>query len=70
MKTQEISTLSIPEKISLVDQLWEEILENPEAIELTNWQKDILDDEYQKFLENRNEGRPWEDIKNDLLERL
>jgi putative addiction module component (TIGR02574 family) len=68
--TQEISILSIPEIISPVDQLWNEILENPDAVELTNWQKEILEDEYQKYLETPDEGRPWESVKNDILNQL
>ena len=70
MTTQEISTLSIPEIISPVDQLWNEILENPDAVELTNWQKEILEGEYQKYLETPDEGRPWESVKNDILNQL
>ncbi len=70
MLTEEIKKLSNPEKWLLFNDLWDELCQNPENIETSEEQKRILDERYQEFLNNPNEGLSWEEVKSEILRAL
>ena len=70
MITEEIKSLSTTEKIILVQDLWDDIIHNLPNIQLTDAQKTILDEEYKEYLASPRKGRPWQTIKNEVLENL
>ena len=65
--SDEIGKLSIPERILLVEDIWDSIARENEAFELSQVQKDELDKRLRFFHENPSEGRPWQEIKADFL---
>ena len=70
MLTEEIKKLSNPEKWLLFNDLWDELCQNPDNIETSEEQKRILDERYQEFLENPEEGLSWEEVKSKILKAL
>ena len=70
MLTEEIKKLSNPEKWLLFNDLWDELCQNPDNIETSEEQKRILDERYQEFLENPEEGLSWEEVKSKILKTL
>ncbi len=65
--SNEIQKLSIPERILLVEDIWDSIARENEAFELSKAQKDELDRRSQSFEENPTQGRSWQEIKSEFL---
>ena len=65
--SNEIQKLSIPERILLVEDIWDSIARENEAFELSNAQKDELDRRSRSFKENPTQGRSWQEIKAEFL---
>ena len=54
-------TLSIPERIQLVEDIWDTIATEPEAIELTEEEKRMIDERLEAYHRNPDLGSPWKD---------
>ena len=54
--------LSIPERIQLVEDIWDTIATEPEAIELTEKDKKIIDERLDAYHRNPDLCSPWEDV--------
>ncbi|MGR3179045.1 MAG: addiction module protein [Candidatus Anammoxibacter sp.] len=70
MLTEEIKKLSSPKKWLLFNDLWDELCQSPDNIEISEEQKMILDERYQEFLKNPKEGLSWEEVKSKILKVL
>jgi len=68
MSTQlsEILQLTIAERIQLAEDIWDSVAAFPEAIPLTDAQKEELDRRLQAYAENPNEGISWDEMKDKL----
>jgi putative addiction module component (TIGR02574 family) len=62
--------LSPADRLDLIHQLWESLLEDPEGIPLTNEQKSELDRRYEDYLANPDEGHTWEEVEAFVKARL
>lgn len=69
MLTEELKKLSKSEKILLINDLWDEVSHDGDEISLTQDQEKTLDERYAQFLENPEEGKPWEEVKRELREK-
>ena len=69
MSTQlsDILQLSVAERIQLAEDIWDSIAVFPEAVELTEEQRQELDHRLQAFSQNPNEGVSWQELKHNLL---
>jgi putative addiction module component (TIGR02574 family) len=65
--TEEAKKLSIQERITLVEEIWDSIAEDNGCFELTKAQKQELDRRLESFRATRSQGRTWEEIKRDFL---
>ncbi len=61
--------LSIPERIQLVEDIWDTIAARADAIELTEEEKEIIDSRLEKFHQNPKLGSPWEDVYKRIVSR-
>ncbi len=70
MSTQlsEILQLSVAERIQLAEDIWDSIVAFPEAVPLTDAQKEELDRRLQAYAQNPNEGISWNELKEKLRE--
>ncbi len=55
-------TLSIPERIQLVEDIWDTIVTEADTIELTENEKRIIDERLEAYHRNPNLGSPWNDV--------
>ena len=62
-------TLSIPERIQLVEDIWDTIAAEAQSIELTEEEKRIIDERLEAYHRNPNLGSPWEDVYKRILSR-
>lgn len=55
-------TLSIPERIQLVEDIWDTIAIETDSVELTEEDKKIIDERLRAYHKNPALGSPWEDV--------
>ncbi|MBM4146426.1 MAG: addiction module protein [Nitrospira sp.] len=60
-------TLSIPERIQLVEDIWDTIAIETEAIELTEEEKKIIDERLEAYHRNPDLGSPWADVYKRIV---
>ena len=63
---EDILNLSISERIQLVEDIWDSIVEFPEAVILTDDQKRELDNRLESYRRDPNEGSPWEEVRKRI----
>ena len=61
-----LSDLSMPEKIQLVEDLWDDISSHPEMIPVPEWQKSELDQRKSDRKKNPKATSSWEDVKKRI----
>lgn len=54
--------LSIPERIQLVEDIWDTVTAKTELVGLTEDEKRIIDERLEAYHQNPNLGSPWEDV--------
>lgn len=59
--------LSIPERIQLVEDIWDTITEKASSIELTDEEKIIIDERLEKYHQSPESGPPWENVYNRIV---
>jgi putative addiction module component (TIGR02574 family) len=59
---QDILKLSIPERIIMVEAIWDSIAEKEEQIELSSETKQLLDERLDAHKMNPNEGLSWDEV--------
>ncbi len=65
----DIAQLSVAERIQLVEDLWDSLTTTPEAIPVTQAQRDELDRRLQAHHDNPSEGASWEQVKTNIKRR-
>lgn len=54
--------LSIPERIQLVEDIWDTIAAQADSLELTENEKKIIDQRLAAYHNNPELGSPWKDV--------
>jgi len=54
--------LSIPERIQLVEDIWDTISSHADNVELSEREKKIIDERLEAFHQNPEMGSPWVDV--------
>ncbi len=60
---QDILKMSVPERILMVEAIWDSIAENDEQVELSAETKQILDERLEAHKNNPDEGSSWNEVK-------
>ena len=63
----EIRDLPVPERVALVEQIWNSIVEDEAKFELTNAQKAELDRRLARRGSSGSRGSDWADVKRRIL---
>lgn len=62
----EVEALSVAERILLVEEIWNSIAEEQEAVEVTPAQREELDRRLEAHRAAPGEGTSWEEVKRRL----
>lgn len=62
-----VLSLSIPERIQLVTDIWDTIAEVPEEADLSDEQRAELDRRLEAYHRNPSEGSPWSLVKERII---
>jgi putative addiction module component (TIGR02574 family) len=65
----QVVSLSIEEKISLVEELWDQIARAGEAVPLPEWHKQALEHSLAEYRKNPREGSTWAEARARILSR-
>ncbi|MDI6786031.1 MAG: addiction module protein [bacterium] len=61
--------LSIPERIQLVEDIWDTIAVEADSVELTEEEKKIIDERLEAYHQNPDLGSPWEDVFRRIVSK-
>lgn len=64
-----IFDLSPAEKLQLVEDLWDDLADTPQAVPIHEWQKDELERRKANLLKNPASGLAWEEVKRRVRAR-
>ena len=65
----DVLSLSVPERIQLVEDIWDTIAEVPEEVVLTDEQKAELDRRLDAYHQNPDQGSPWRVVRERIRSR-
>lgn len=65
--TEQAKKLSIPERILLVEEIWDSIALENASFDLSEVQKQELDRRLQWMKDNPGTGRTWEEIRAEFM---
>ena len=65
-----LESMSIAEKLALMERLWEDLSRCPEDVPSPKWHGDVLAERIAAVREGRATFVDWEDAKRRLRERL
>jgi putative addiction module component (TIGR02574 family) len=65
----EIFELSVPDRLRLVEELWDSIAATPHSLPLLDWQKQELDRRKEAQAQSGAPGASWEDVERRIRER-
>jgi putative addiction module component (TIGR02574 family) len=65
----DVMSLSVAERIQLVEDIWDSIAEIPECVPLSDEQKEELDRRLDAYHRNPNAGSPWGMVRERILGR-
>jgi putative addiction module component (TIGR02574 family) len=68
MSTQltDILQMSVAERIQLAEDIWDSIAAVPEALPLTDTEKQELDRRLELYARSPDEGIPWDELKEKV----
>jgi putative addiction module component (TIGR02574 family) len=58
--------LSVPQKLEIVEELWDSIAATPESVPVPDWQKEELARRKAEYLQHPESGVPWEEAKERI----
>jgi putative addiction module component (TIGR02574 family) len=65
--TEQARNLSIPDRIRLVEEIWDTIAEENQMLELSDAEKQELDRRLEWIRNNPGQGRTWDEIKAEFM---
>ena len=71
MNTNDISIfdLSPPEKLQLVEDLWDDLAATPSEVPVQNWQKEELARRKANLMSRSGSGLSWDEVKRRVRNR-
>jgi putative addiction module component (TIGR02574 family) len=61
--------LSVPERLQLVEDIWNTIADAPDALELTDEDRRLIDERLEACRRNPGAGSPWEEVFDRITAR-
>lgn len=63
----DILDLPLAERVEIAQEIWDSVARYPDALPLTDAQKEELERRWRAFEQHPEEGEPWQDVKKSLL---
>jgi putative addiction module component (TIGR02574 family) len=69
VRIEDILALSVKKRLELVEEIWDSLASNPEAIPLTSAQRNELDRRKREHRADPSAARPWSEVRDRLQKR-
>jgi len=69
VRIEEILTLSVKKRLEIVEEIWDSIVSDPEAIPLTSAQRRELDRRKREHRSDPSAAKPWSEVRDRLQKR-
>lgn len=66
----EFDDVSSDERIAFVQELWDRIAKDSDRVAVPDEHKRILDERLDAYSSERRPGRPWREVRDELLSKL
>ena len=66
---KKLELLSVPERVQLVEDLWDSIARSNAILPVPQWQKDELARRKRNYRQNPKSGETWDQVKQAVLKR-
>ena len=63
----DVLELSVPERIQLVEDIWDSIAVIPQPVPLTEAQRDELDRRLEDYRQHPEDGSTWDEVERRIL---
>lgn len=67
--SEQILPLTIPEKLKLIEDIWNSVVVDADKIPLTQSQKEELDRRLTSYSNVENQGESWEIVKQRIIKK-
>ncbi len=65
----ELLELSVPDKLDVLERLWDSITADPQQVAIPDWHLEELDRREEELRRNPQSGKDWEAVKQRLQNR-
>ncbi len=65
--SEQILHLTVPEKLKLIEDIWDSVVVDADKIPLTQSQGEELDRRLASYQDIKNEGNSWETVKQRII---
>jgi putative addiction module component (TIGR02574 family) len=65
----DVLQLPVPERLKLVEDIWNSIVDAPEALELTEEDKRLIDERLDARRRDPKAGSPWHEVYDRIIQR-
>jgi len=65
----DVVNLSVAERIQIAEDIWDSVIEVPDAISLTEDDKLVLNQRLDAYHKDPSEGSPWREVKERVGSR-
>jgi putative addiction module component (TIGR02574 family) len=67
IRISDVLELSVPERMRLVQAIWDSIEAVPEAVPVTEAEREELDRRLEAYYQDPDVGSPWSEVKARIL---
>ena len=68
--TIDLKQMSLPDKLSLMEALWDELCRREEEVPVAEWHKQVLNEREQQIKEGKATFGEWEGAKERIRKRV
>ena len=65
-----LEKMTTEEKLLALDEIWSDLLKNPDQIPIQQWHKDLLDERQRMVAEGKADYISWEQAKKEIAEEI
>lgn len=63
---EDILELPATDRVAIVQEIWESVVEDIRAVPLTAWQREELEKRWLDFQQNPDDGESWDEVEKAL----
>jgi len=69
-KTLPLEEMTLQEKLSAMELLWDDLTRSPDAIESPDWHRTLLDERRQRAADGSAQFQDWETAKAEIRNKI